>query len=141
MLGIIRDANLCNVMYLDKVPTYFAKGDRRKPVYHSVLARELLASGWLPEQGEATSNFKPIVVEHVEPEIAADEPKDETETIDASEEEPEPVILTQQLQSSFDLSGMTKAELTEFAQSYGIEFKSNITKPELLQICEQAVSG
>lgn len=129
-------------MYLDKVPTYFIKGNRRKPVYHTVLARELLADGWIPEKGSATSGFRPIEIDPkaaVEvpatpepPSTQAAEPESEVD----AEADPEPSSA-----DSVDLDSMTKAQLTAFAEQNGVEVKAYATKTELLDICKGLNGG
>lgn len=123
-------------MYLDKVPTYFTKGNRRKPVYHTVLARELLADGWMPEQGSATSGFRPI---EIDPKAAIEVPvasEESDQQIIESEPEPElPHV------DSVDLDSMTKAQLASFAEQNGAEIKAYATKTELLEICKGLSGG
>lgn len=117
-------------MYLDQSPVYFTKDGRRKAVYHTVLARELLATGWQQEGAVAPEAppqpIAPVVEEVAQPEALA-------EAADA-EEEPEPG-------EYFDLDSMTKMQLVSFAEVHDIEFKSSMSKAELLEICKEAVNG
>lgn len=113
-------------MYLPKLPTYFVKGNERKAVYHTVAARELLAKGW-NEEGIIEEKVT-LAVEA--PEVVEDESNTETE----EESEPEPGL-------EIDLDSMTKTQLIGFAQAFDIEFKSNISKAELLEICKQELNG
>ena len=56
--------------HLEKLPTYFVRGDERRAAYYTIQARELLADGWTEESGDneivAAKTSKPmpeIVVE------------------------------------------------------------------------------
>lgn len=115
-------------MYLDKLPTYFIKGERRKAVYHTVLARELIEAGWQVEGATQVESAAPQV-EHVVIEIDDPEPD---QAASETEEEPESVV---------DLDSMTKAELSKFAEDNGIEIKAYMTKSELINLCQQIVNG
>lgn len=134
--------NSFQVMYLDKVPTYFIKGNRRKPVYHTVLARELMESGWIPEQGSATSGFRPIEIDpkaDIEAPATQESPGDpagepELEAEPAAEQE-----LVDAIQAGLD--SMTKTQLIAFAEQNGAEIKAYATKAELLEICKGLGGG
>lgn len=117
-------------MYLDQAPVYFTKDGRRKAVYHTVLARELLASGWQQEGVAKSEGPAPVITPVME---EASQPEATAETAE-TEEDPEPV-------EHFDLDSMTKMQLVSFAEVHDIEFKSSISKAELLEICKEAVDG
>jgi hypothetical protein len=116
-------------MYIQDAPVYFTKGDKRKPVYHSVLARELLAAGW--QQEGVTPAPEPVAVEPVEAAPEAEQPSQSEEETDP---EPEPEVAV------VDLDSMTKNQLVAFAEASNIEFKSTVTKSELLQLCKDSVN-
>jgi hypothetical protein len=124
-------------MYIPDFPVYFIKGNRRKAVYHSAIARELQATGWVQEG--ATSDIKdaPTAVSNNEPSEAAGDTADISEPESEPEPEAEPVIQ----EFEIDLDSMTKAQLIQFAETFAIEFKSTASKAELLDLCKQAVNG
>jgi hypothetical protein len=119
-------------MYLPESPVYFVKGNKRKAVYHTVVARELESFGWVEEGVTPDAANTAPVVNEVTAETGG-ESTDESE----SEAEPEPITLIQ----GFDLDSMTKVQLVQFAEEFNIEFKSNISKAELLNLCKQTVNG
>jgi len=110
--------------HLKKLPTYFVKGDERRAAYYTINARELMAAGFVEEGAEPNQPIK------------AHEPK------------PVPEILVEVGLDAFDtesikgegsednLDDMTKAELVEYAEEHGLEFKPNQPKAEILQICK-----
>ncbi len=109
-------------MHLKNRPVYFVKDGNRRAVYYTVDARELAADGWEIEQPAPAPAPVP------EPEMAQVEPVEVgapvTELVDAPE---------------LDLDGMTRAELIEFAEANGIEFKSNASKADILEACKEFV--
>jgi hypothetical protein len=114
-------------MYLDKLPTYFIKGERRKAVYHTVLARELTEAGWQIEGSAQVESAAPQL-EYVTIEIDDSEPEAAVE----AEEEPEP---------SIDFDSMTKAELSKFAEDNGVEIKTYMNKSDLVNLCLEIANG
>jgi hypothetical protein len=115
-------------MHLKKLPTYFVKGDQRKAVYHTVLARELQAAGWKVEGEEQASKPKTVAPAPVAaPEVV--------------EEAPEPIEAVSELAEDVNLDEMTRAELVVFAEKNDIEFKSYASKAEILEACKEFVNG
>ena len=109
--------------HLKKLPTWFIKeGERRRPAYHTVRARELRAFGFV-EEGEkaepakAPERLPEIVVE------AGAEPFDSTESLT------EPI--------AEDLEGMTKAELLDWALDHGHDLPNNDLKAEIFAKCKE----
>ena len=112
-------------MHLKNRPTYFAKDGVRKPVYYTVDARQLLEDGWT-EEG-ATKTKAPAKVEVAEAAAASPEPAiAEPEIVTG----PEPEAI---------LDGMTRAELVQFAEANGVEFKSYGSKAEILEACTKMI--
>ncbi len=112
-------------MHLKKLPTYFVKGDQRKAVYHTVLARELQAAGWKPEGEKQAAEPKPVIPATVP--VTPEEPPTQDEPVEGTE--------------SPDLDEMTRAELVAFAEENEIEFKSYASKAEILEACKEFVDG
>lgn len=116
-------------MHLKNRPTYFVKNGIRKPVYYSVDARQLIENGWV-EEGTSVAP-EPIKVTGVPIPITSPEPaKVEVEAETAPESEAEA-----------DLDAMTRAELVQFAEANGIEFKSYASKSEILEACKESLDG
>lgn len=111
-------------MHLKKLPTYFVKGDQRKAVYYTVLARELQAAGWAPETGEQVT-----------------EPKTVSPATVAVQEAPAQVEPVAEVKEEANLDEMTRAELITFAEENNIEFKSYGSKAEILEACKEFVDG
>ena len=110
--------------HLDKLPTWFVKGDKRRGAYYTIQARELLAAGWV-EDGEKAAPAKPV--ERL-PEIvneAGAEPFDSTESI------------TEPLAEGDDLENMTKAELLDWAMDRGHDLPNNDKKAIILEACRE----
>jgi hypothetical protein len=115
-------------MHLKKLPTFFVKGDQRRAVYHTVQARELEAAGWKIESKDRTtepSNPAPV---------AAPAPAPVQEPVEALG----PVVVEE---TRTNLDDMTRAELVEFAEANGIEFKSYSSKADILEACKEFVNG
>jgi hypothetical protein len=94
-------------MHLKKRPVYFTKDGERQAVYYTVDARQLTEAGWIIEQ-EEEETLEPTVVEAPET-VAEEDPLDE----------------------------MTRAELIDFAEANGIEFKSSASKADILEACKE----
>jgi hypothetical protein len=116
-------------MYIPGAPVYFTKGDKRKAVYHSVLARELLAKGWAQE-----GVIAPVEEAATQPEAAA-EPESEVQPEPAAESEPEsdpePV----------GLLDMTKNQLIAYAAEQSIAINPYATKAEILTVILECSRG
>ena len=110
--------------HLDKLPTWFVKGDERRGAYYTIQARELEADGWT-EEGLKAKAHKPldrlpeIVVE------AGAEPYDSTES------------LTEPLAEEEALEDMTKAELLDWAMDQGHDLKNALPKAEIFAQCKE----
>ena len=110
--------------HLDKLPTWFVKGDERRAAYYTIQARELRAEGFT-EEGEKAVAAKPL--ERL-PEIvneAGAEPYDSTES------------LTEPMAEENDLDGMTKAELLDWALEHGEDLPNNDLKAVILAKCKE----
>ena len=114
--------------HLDKLPTWFVKGDERRAAYYSIQARELRAEGYI-EEGTRAVPAKPI--ERL-PEIvneAGAEPYDSTES------------LTEPMAEEGDLDSMTKAELLDWAMDQGHDLKNSLPKAEIFKACKEIESS
>jgi hypothetical protein len=98
-------------MHLKNCPVYFVKDGQRQAVYYSVDARQLTEDGWTVEQEEEQA-LEPVVAKAPEA-VAEEDPLDE----------------------------MTRAELIDFAESNGIEFKSSASKADILEACKEFADG
>ena len=108
--------------HLDKLPTWFVKGDERKAAYYTIQARELRAKGYV-EEGEKAA---PAPQPKPQPEIvneAGAEPYDSTES------------LTEPLGES--LEEMTKAELLDWALDHGVDLPNNDRKADIFKACKE----
>lgn len=110
--------------HLEKLPTYFTKGDQRRAAYYSIQARELIAAGWTVEGGEVAVR-EPI---EKQPEILVEAG---TTAYDSVEAEQEPQA------EEGDLDGMNKAELLEWAADHDIEVKPYAAKSVILEACKK----
>ena len=110
--------------HLEKLPTYFVKGDERRAAYYSVTARELLAAGFTPEDGEVVIR-EPI---KEQPEIVVEAGTTAYDSTDAPQEP--------QAEED-DLDGMNKAELIDWAADHGVEVKPYATKSSILEACKE----
>lgn len=110
--------------HLNKLPTYFVKGDKRRAAYYTIQARELRASGYV-EEGEKAVAAKPIErLPEIVNEVGA-EPFDSTES------------LTEPMADKEDLDSMTKAELLDYAMDHGVDLPNNDLKSEILAACKE----
>lgn len=110
--------------HLDKLPTWFVKGDERRAAYYTIQAREFRAEGFV-EEGEKAVAAKPM--ERL-PEIVNEvgsEPYDSTES------------LTEPMAEEDDLDSMTKAELLDWALEHGEDLPNNDLKAEILAKCKE----
>lgn len=121
-------------MHLRGYPKYFLKGGKRRAVYYTAEAAELLTLGWTPEEEAVKEKAEPKTEsapatevkpepEKVEVEVVEDEPGDEQEPATASE------------LPNFDF--MTKAELLQYALDRGADLSSNTLKAELVEACRK----
>ena len=114
--------------HLDKLPTWFVKGDERKAAYYTIQARELREEGFV-EEGEKAVAAKPIErLPEIVNEVGA-EPYDSTES------------LTEPMAEEDDLDSMTKAELLDWALEHGEDLPNNDLKAEILAKCKEIQSA
>jgi hypothetical protein len=124
-------------MHLKNRPVYFVKDGNRRAVYYSVDARELAQDGWVIEQSTPTPT--------VPPEANLVQPKPDQEPTGVADIQGSTGIIAEESviepaePVEPDLNGMTRAELMEFAEANGIEFKSNAPKADILEACKEFV--
>jgi hypothetical protein len=107
-------------MHLNKLPTYFVKGDDRRAVYYTVIATELMAEGYVEEGEPAKVSNNPVRTPE-QPVVAGG---------DAYED-----LVDPELKSNLD--EMTRAELIEWAEGKkGLRIRSNAPKAEILSACK-----
>lgn len=122
MPGILLGKEILIMAHLEKLPTYFVKGDERRAAYYTIQARELRERGYV-EEGERAVAAKPI---ERQPEIVNEvgaEPYDSTESLT------EPV--------GESLEEMTKAELLDWALEHGVDLPNNDRKAEIFAACKE----
>lgn len=110
--------------HLDKLPTWFVKGDERRAAYWTVQARELRAQGFI-EEGKKAQVRKPI---ERQPEIIVEAGTTAYDSTDALQES--------QAEEN-DLDGMTKAELLDWAMDHGHDLKNALPKAEIFAKCKE----
>ena len=108
--------------HLDKLPTWFVKGDERKAAYYTIQARELRAEGFVEEGVKAAPAPQPKPQPEIVNEVGA-EPYDSTES------------LTEPLGET--LEEMTKAELLDWALEQGVDLPNNDRKAEIFKACKE----
>lgn len=114
--------------HLDKLPTWFVKGDQRLAAYYTIQAREFSAAGFV-EEGQKAAPAKPLErLPEIVNEVGA-EPYDSTES------------LTEPMAEEDDLDSMTKAELLDWALEHGEDLPSNDLKAEVLAKCKEIQSA
>jgi len=114
--------------HLNKLPTWFIKGGKRKAAYYTIQAREFRAEGYV-EEGEKAVAAKPLErLPEIVNEVGA-EPYDSTES------------LTEPVAKKGDLDSMTKAELLDWALDHGEDLPSNDLKAEVLAKCKKIQSA
>jgi len=110
--------------HLEKMPTYFVKGEERRAAYYTIQARELIAKGYIQE-GEVKARppevHEPKPVPEVVVEVGADAFEMETK-LEIEEDA---------------LEGMTKSELLEYAMERGHDLKNNLPKAEIFKLCKE----
>lgn len=111
--------------HLSKLPTYFVKGDQRRAAYYTVTARELLEDGYVEELEDAGD---------AQPKAPGKLPE---KPVVAGGDGFEDLQATAEYEEEVELEYFTKAELVEYATSIGLEFKSNISKADLLALCQE----
>jgi hypothetical protein len=111
--------------HLEKMPTWFVKGDQRRAAYYTIQAREFRAEGYV-EEGEKAA--------------PAPQPK------------PQPEILVEAGQDAYDddsikepvgerIEEMTKAELLDWAMDQGHDLKNALPKAEIFKACKEIESS
>ena len=114
--------------HLDKLPTWFVKGDERLAAYYTIQAREFRAAGFV-EEGKKAKAAKPLErLPEIVNEVGA-EPYDSTES------------LTEPMAEEDDLDSMTKAELLDWALEHGEDLPNNDLKAEILAKCKEIQSA
>ena len=114
--------------YLEKLPTYFVKGEKRLAAYYTIQAREFKEAGFV-EEGAKAEPRKPIErLPEVAVEVGAD-PYDSTDS------------LTEPLAEENDLEKMTKAELLDWAMDRGHDLKNALPKAEIFAACKLIEEG
>lgn len=106
-------------MHVQGYPHFYVKGDRRRAVYFTAEARDLVAQGWKREQAKQPELVAAPVAPA--PEVKAgpvDEPEVETDSTPA-----------------FEL--MTRPELLEYAASKGVDLPNNALKADLIKACQE----
>lgn len=111
-------------MHLNKLPTWFVKGDSRRAAYYTIQARELRAAGYT-EEGEKAVAKKPI---ERQPEIIVEAGTTAYDSTDA---------LQEPQTEDGNLDSMTKAELLEWALDNGHDLPNNDLKAEILKKCKE----
>ena len=107
--------------HLEKLPTWFVKGDQRRAAYYTINARELREDGWV-EEGEKAAP--------------------------APQSKPQPEILVEVGQDAYDddsikepvgerLEEMTKAELLDWAMDQGHDLPNNDRKADIFAACKE----
>ena len=114
--------------HLDKLPTWFVKGDERRAAYYTIQARELRQEGYAEEGEKAVPAKAPERLPEIVNEVGA-EPFDSTES------------LTEPLAEDGDLDSMTKAELLDWALDHGVDLPNNDRKAEILAACKEIEAG
>ena len=113
--------------HLDKLPTWFVKGDERLAAYYTIQAREFRAAGFVEEGKKAAPAKLPERLPEIVNEVGA-EPFDSTES------------LTEPMADEDDLDAMTKAELLDWALDHGEDLPNNDLKAEILTKCKEIQS-
>lgn len=113
--------------HLDKLPTWFVKGDERKAAYYTIQAREFRVDGFVEEGEKAAPAKLPERLPEIVNEVGA-EPYDSTES------------LTEPMAEEDDLDAMTKAELLDWALDHGEDLPYNDLKAEILTKCKEIQS-
>ena len=108
--------------HLDKLPTWFVKGDKRLAAYYTIQAREFSAAGYVEEGKKAAPAPQPKPQPEIVNEVGA-EPYDSTES------------LTEPLGES--LEEMTKAELLDWALEHGHDLPNNDRKADIFKACKE----
>ena len=108
--------------HLDKLPTWFVRGDERRAAYYTIQARELKAAGYTEEGEKAAPASQPKPLPEIVNEAGA-EPYDSTESLT------EPVAET--------LETMTKAELLDWALDHGHDLPNNDRKADIFAACKE----
>jgi len=130
-------------MHLSGYPKYYIKDGKRRAVYYTAEARDLLSLGWEPEADSI---------------LAAPELKEETETILVAEEKQAAEFLEEEVFETIeaelvpakedsdskvtavqlpDFEFMTKVELLQYALDRGVDLPNNTLKAELVKACQE----
>ena len=110
--------------HLDKLPTYFVKGDERRAAYYTIQARELRAEGFV-EEGEKAIAKKPL---ERQPEILVEVGATAYDSVES---------LQEPMGEENKLEDMTKAELLDWALEKGHDLKNASPKAEIFAQCKE----
>ena len=110
--------------HLDKLPTYFVKGDERRKAYYTIQARELKRDGWV-EEGEKAVAKKPL--ERL-PQIVVEAGATAYDSVES---------LQEPMGEEGKLEDMTKAELLDWALEEGHDLKNALPKAEIFAKCKE----
>lgn len=114
-------------MHLRNYPRYYIKNGKRRAVYYTAEVRDLKALGWT-EEGKDAPALGLVAAPVAEPEARhAAEP----------EVKPEHETERQETDEAVDLTGLTRAELLQYALDRGVDLPNNASKTQLLEACEK----
>lgn len=123
-------------MHLRGYPKYYVKDGKRRPVYYTADARDLVATGWTPEEEKSAKLEKPV---------AAPAPKKKPAPVEKIEievvEDIAPESESKATESLPDFEFMTKPELLEYAMDRGVDLPNNALKAELVKACRNLADG
>lgn len=126
--GRLRGIFTTVVAHLRKLPTWFVKGDERRPAYYTIQAAELRKAGFVEEGAKA----EPKKRLDRQPEILVEVGSTAYDSVDAPQEP----------QAGEDnLEEMTKAELLDWAEEKGHDLKNSLPKAEIFKLCKEIEAG
>jgi len=113
-------------MHLRNFPKYYLKDGKRRAVFYTADARDLIAMGWkLEKQSEPQ---KEAAKKAAEPVLSSPE-KIEIEIVDESTSDAEVL--------PGDFEFMTKTQLLKYAADRGVDLPNNALKSELVEACQK----
>ena len=114
--------------HLDKLPTWYVKGDQRRAAYYTIQATEFEAAGYVVE-GKPAEVKKPL---ERQPEIVVEAG---ATAYDSTESIQEPMGEEEKLED------MTKSELLDWAMDRGHDLKNALPKADIFQLCKEIESA
>ena len=133
-------------MHIRNYPQFFVKDGKRRAVYYTAQARELIALGWLPE--EKAQKGQPVekeTVKEVQKEEIAEPVSLETEVkLEPKPENIEVEIVadpfstpqpTENKVTDFDF--LTRPALLKYALDRGVDLPNNALKADLVKACKE----